>query len=65
MGGLIFLGVGMMRAKANIAKVECRASLLDMPRCSNVTKGNIALTNLVYCYGPRPKWSEHVQTSAD
>ena len=48
MGGLIFRGVGLIRAKANIAKVECRASLLDMPRCSNVTKGNIALTNLVY-----------------
>ena len=48
MGGLVFRGVGMVRTKANIAKVECRASLLDMPRCSNVTKGNIALTNLVY-----------------
>ena len=48
MGGLVFRGVGMVRAKANIAKVERRASLLDMPRCSNVTIGNIALTNLVY-----------------
>ena len=48
MGGLIFRGVGLIRAKANIAKVERRASLLDMPRCSNVTIGNIALTNLVY-----------------
>lgn len=48
MGGLIFRGVGMIRAKANIAKVERRASLLDMPRCSIVTIGNIALTNLVY-----------------
>ncbi len=42
MGGLIFRGVGLIRAKANIAKVERRASLLDMPRCSNVTIGNIA-----------------------
>lgn len=48
MGGLLFRGVGMIRAKANIAKVERRASLFDMPRCSNVTIGNIALTNLVY-----------------
>ena len=38
----------MVRAKANIAKVERRACLLDMARCSNVTIGNIALTNLVY-----------------
>ena len=49
MHGLIFRGVGIVRAKANIAKARAEAKFTwIMPSTSNVTEGNIAMTNLVY-----------------
>lgn len=49
MKGLIFRGVGMIRAKATIAKARAEAKLTwIMPSASNDTECNIAMTNLVY-----------------